>query len=194
MLPCWNKSFPMPLPLRVPPARSRPPVICWGAGRRPDPRAFFCPLALQCKVDAKVREDVRMKVLRADAMGLCFGVRDALAIAANLPDAVRTTIHGELVHNETVLVHLQSRGFRITAEADRDALPTTEDVLVTAHGISDRERARLESAGKRLIDTTCPLVRRVHRAAQALAADGFLVVVLGRRVHVEGLRIVWDLI
>jgi 4-hydroxy-3-methylbut-2-enyl diphosphate reductase len=134
-----------------------------------------------------------MKVLRADAMGLCFGVRDALAIAANLPDAARTTIHGELVHNETVLVQLRSRGFRITAEADRDALPTTDDVLVTAHGISDRERARLESAGKRLIDTTCPLVRRVHRAAQALAADGFHVLVLGRRSHAEVRGIVEDL-
>jgi 4-hydroxy-3-methylbut-2-enyl diphosphate reductase len=134
-----------------------------------------------------------MKVLRADAMGFCFGVRDALAIAANLPDAARTTIHGELVHNETVLVQLKSRGFRITAEADRDTLPTTEDVLVTAHGISDRERARLESAGKRLIDTTCPLVRRVHRAAQALAADGFHVLVLGRRSHAEVRGIVEDL-
>jgi (E)-4-hydroxy-3-methyl-but-2-enyl pyrophosphate reductase len=134
-----------------------------------------------------------MKVLRADAMGLCFGVRDALAIADQLPDAARTTIHGELVHNETVLVQLQSRGFRITAEADRDTLPTTEDVLVTAHGISNRERGRLESAGKRLIDTTCPLVRRVHRAAQALAADGFHVLVLGRRSHAEVRGIVEDL-
>jgi len=112
-----------------------------------------------------------MKVLRADAMGLCFGVRDALAIAANRPDPCKITIHGELVHNETVLVQLRSRGFQMTAEGDRDSLPSTEEVLITAHGISDRERQRLESAGKRLIDTTCPLVQRVHRAAQALQAD-----------------------
>jgi (E)-4-hydroxy-3-methyl-but-2-enyl pyrophosphate reductase len=134
-----------------------------------------------------------MKVLRADAMGLCFGVRDALAIAANRPDPANTTIHGELVHNETVLVQLQSRGFRMTAEADRETMPATQEVLVTAHGISGRERQRLEAAGKHLIDTTCPLVRRVHRAAQAMQGDGYHVLVLGRRSHAEVRGIVEDL-
>jgi 4-hydroxy-3-methylbut-2-enyl diphosphate reductase len=134
-----------------------------------------------------------MKVLRAEAMGLCFGVRDALAIAAGRPNPAQTTIHGELIHNETVLVQLRSSGFRMTAEGDRESLPATEEVLVTAHGISDRERERLESAGKRLIDTTCPLVERVHRAAQALQADGYHVLVLGRRSHVEVRGIVEDL-
>jgi 4-hydroxy-3-methylbut-2-enyl diphosphate reductase len=134
-----------------------------------------------------------MKVLRADAIGLCFGVRDALAIAANRPEPANTTIHGELVHNETVLVQLRSRGFQMTAEGDRSSLPATEEVLVTAHGISDRERRRLESAGKLLIDTTCPLVQRVHRAAQALQADGYHVLVLGRPSHAEVRGIVEDL-
>jgi (E)-4-hydroxy-3-methyl-but-2-enyl pyrophosphate reductase len=134
-----------------------------------------------------------MKVLRADAMGLCFGVRDALALAAGLNDPANTTIHGELVHNETVLVQLRTRGFRMTAEADRDSLPPTQDVLITAHGISDCERRRLTEAGKRLIDTTCPLVERVHRAAQALQADGYHVLVVGRRAHAEVRGIVEDL-
>ncbi len=134
-----------------------------------------------------------MQVLRAEAMGLCFGVRDALAIAARQPDPSNTTIHGELVHNETVLVQLRSRGFQMTAEADRHSLPATDDVMVTAHGISDRERQCLESAGKRLIDTTCPLVRRVHRAAQALQADGYHVLVLGGPSHAEVRGVVEDL-
>jgi 4-hydroxy-3-methylbut-2-enyl diphosphate reductase len=134
-----------------------------------------------------------MQVLRADAMGLCFGVRDALAIAAGRPDPANTTIHGELVHNETVLVQLRTRGFQMSAEGDRDSLPSTQEVLVTAHGISDRERQRLESVGKRLIDTTCPLVRRVHRAAQALAAQDYHVLVVGRRSHAEVRGIVEDL-
>jgi 4-hydroxy-3-methylbut-2-enyl diphosphate reductase len=140
----------------------------------------------------EAKEDA-MKVLRADAMGLCFGVRDALAIAASQSDPSNITIHGELVHNKTVLVQLRLRGFQMTAEADRGSLPATDEVLITAHGISDRERKRLESAGKRLVDTTCPLVRRVHRAAQALQADGYHVLVLGRPQHAEVRGIVEDL-
>jgi 4-hydroxy-3-methylbut-2-enyl diphosphate reductase len=65
--------------------------------------------------------------------------------------------------------------------------------MITAHGVSDRERRRLTEAGKELIDTTCPLVTRVHRAAQGLVAEGRHVVVIGRPGHVEVRGIVEDL-
>ena len=42
----------------------------------------------------------RLKVLRAEAMGFCFGVRDAVDAAARITDPRDVTIHGELVHNE----------------------------------------------------------------------------------------------
>jgi 4-hydroxy-3-methylbut-2-enyl diphosphate reductase len=64
-------------------------------------------------------------------------------------------------------------------------LPGTSSVLITAHGVSDRERRRLEAAGKTIVDTTCPLVTRVHLAARSLQAEGYHVLVIGRRGHVE---------
>jgi 4-hydroxy-3-methylbut-2-enyl diphosphate reductase len=134
-----------------------------------------------------------MNVIRATATGMCFGVRDALAAIEALKQPEEVTIHGELVHNEAVLVQLGARGFRMAEEADRETLPATPAVLVTAHGISDRERERLRHAGKRLIDTTCPLVTQVHRAAQSLQRRGNFVLVVGRRGHVEVRGIVEDL-
>ncbi len=134
-----------------------------------------------------------MQVVRAEAMGMCFGVRDALTLAHEIAEPKSTTIHGELVHNATVLADLEERGFAMTGEGSRTALPPTVAVMVTAHGISNRERDRLQGAGKSLIDTTCPLVRRVHDAAQRLEADGYFVVVAGRRGHVEVRGIVEDL-
>jgi 4-hydroxy-3-methylbut-2-enyl diphosphate reductase len=65
--------------------------------------------------------------------------------------------------------------------------------LITAHGISDRAHDRLRASGKRIIDTTCPLVRRVHRAARAFEEGGFQVIVIGRKGHVEVDGIVGDL-
>src|SRR6516164_10805 len=118
-----------------------------------------------------------MKVITADVMGMCFGVRDALGFMDTVPDPEAVTIHGELVHNEAVLTDLKERGFRMTSEADRRELPRTPLVLITAHGVSDAERRRLENAGKRLLDTTCPLVARAHEAARALQQDGFHVLV-----------------
>lgn len=134
-----------------------------------------------------------MKVVRADEMGMCFGVKDALATAFRQPDPGRVTIHGELVHNGEVLRRLEERGFRMTSEDARDEAPPTPEVLITAHGISHAERRRLTGLGATLIDTTCPLVRRVHVAAQAFEDDGRFVVVIGRRGHVEVRGITGDL-
>src|SRR5437870_4291170 len=93
-----------------------------------------------------------MRVIRSEVMGMCFGVRDALGVLEGIERPEEVTIHGELVHNEAVLVQLGERGFPMVGEAQRDRVPATPAVLVTAHGISDAERRRLEGAGKRLID------------------------------------------
>ena len=134
-----------------------------------------------------------MKIIKADVLGMCFGVRDALAIMEDIAAPEDVTIHGELVHNEKVLDDLAERGFQMLAEHQRRALPMTETVLITAHGISAKERARLTSAGKQLIDTTCPLVARAHQAAQKLQSEGYHVLVIGKRGHVEVQGVVEDL-
>jgi len=66
-------------------------------------------------------------------------------------------------------------------------------VLITAHGVSNNERNRLQENNKQLIDTTCPLVRRVHEAAIELQQEGRLVVVIGKSGNVEVEGIVGDL-
>jgi 4-hydroxy-3-methylbut-2-enyl diphosphate reductase len=134
-----------------------------------------------------------MKVIRAEVMGLCFGVRDALKAIEAIENPRAVTIHGQLVHNEVVIENLSASGFGMTQERDRSRIPETPDVLITAHGVSGRERSRLTGAGKRLLDTTCPLVTRAHEAAMTLAAEGYHVLVVGRRGHVEVQGITEDL-
>lgn len=124
---------------------------------------------------------------------MCFGVRDALKAIADINTPQDVTIHGELVHNEKVLAGLHSRGFAMAAEARRTSLPVTDTVLITAHGVSEKERRRLLDAGKTLIDTTCPLVERAHDAAQSLQDAGCHVLVIGKPGHVEVRGIVEDL-
>jgi 4-hydroxy-3-methylbut-2-enyl diphosphate reductase len=92
-----------------------------------------------------------------------------------------------------VLSGVRERGLGMTAVNVRQALPQTDTVLITANGISDRERGRLQTAGKKLLDTTCPLVARAHQAARQLQRDGYHVLLIGKRGHVEVQGIVEDL-
>ncbi|MFO0907759.1 MAG: 4-hydroxy-3-methylbut-2-enyl diphosphate reductase [Isosphaeraceae bacterium] len=135
-----------------------------------------------------------MNVIRADVLGMCFGVRDALKVIASVDAPETVTIHGQLVHNEVVLDDLHTRGFRMLDEKERAVdRVSTPAVLITAHGISDRERERLRVADRTVIDTTCPLVRRAHLAAKTLQSEGYHVLIIGTRGHVEVQGIVEDL-
>ena len=47
-----------------------------------------------------------MHVIRADHLGMCFGVRDAIDLARRHADGAPLTVLGDLVHNEAVLADL----------------------------------------------------------------------------------------
>lgn len=131
-----------------------------------------------------------MLVIQAQAMGMCFGVEDAIASAHSLNNPQDVTILGEIVHNRRVQRDLINLGFSSQAEHARQQLPETPAVLVTAHGISEAYRQRL--AGKQVIDTTCPLVTRVHKTARGFHEKGYRLVLVGKPGHVEVLGITED--
>ncbi len=123
-----------------------------------------------------------MKILRAEHLGMCFGVRDAIALALAEASARPLTILGDLVHNDSVLAALRARGIAVEQQA---ASVKTGTVMLTAHGASDRARTEIRSLGLSVLDATCPLVHVAHRAVSKLAREGYHPVIVGRRDHVE---------
>ena len=121
---------------------------------------------------------------------MCFGVRDAIALALEHADAGPLTILGDLVHNPTVLSRLEAKGIAVAQDV---AAVTTPTVMVTAHGTSERSLARTRALGLTVVEATCPLVRVAHRAVAALARDCYHIVIIGQRDHVEVRGITDDL-
>ncbi len=123
-----------------------------------------------------------MKILRATHLGMCFGVRDAIALALDEARVHPLTILGELVHNETVVAALRARGIQTVKDAASVATPT---VMITAHGTSERTLGRVKERGLAVLEATCPLVHLAHRAVAGLVSAGFHPVIVGQRDHVE---------
>jgi len=121
---------------------------------------------------------------------MCFGVRDAIALALDHADAGPLTILGDLVHNPTVLATLEAKGVAVAQDIAHVATPT---VMITAHGTSGRTLARTRALGLTVVEATCPLVHVAHRAVATLARDGYHVVVVGQRDHVEVRGLTGDL-
>jgi len=123
-----------------------------------------------------------MKIIRAAHLGMCFGVRDAIALALAEAEARPLTILGDLVHNDTVLAVLRAKGIATESRADKVA---TETVMVTAHGASRRALEATRALGLNVLEATCPLVHIAHRALANLVRGGYHPVIIGRRDHVE---------
>ena len=123
-----------------------------------------------------------MKIIRAEHLGMCFGVRDAIALAVKENAAGPLTVLGDLVHNETVLAGLRAEGIEIKQSV---AEVETGRVLITAHGASEKRRREVRQRGLNVLEATCPLVRVAHDALAELVRNGFHPVIIGRRDHVE---------
>jgi len=129
---------------------------------------------------APLRRAVR--IVRAGHLGMCFGVRDAIALALEESRRQPLTILGELVHNESVVRDLRVRGIRIE---DQAAAVQTRAVMITAHGASEKALERARAHGLEVLQATCPLVHFAHRAVRQLVREGFHPVIVGQRGHVE---------
>jgi 4-hydroxy-3-methylbut-2-enyl diphosphate reductase len=121
---------------------------------------------------------------------MCFGVRDAVALALAEADAGPLTILGDLVHNPTIVGEMRARGI---ATAHDVSQVETHTVMVTAHGTSQRALAETRARGLNVVEATCPLVHVAHRAVAALVRDGYHVVIVGQRDHVEVRGLIGDL-
>jgi 4-hydroxy-3-methylbut-2-en-1-yl diphosphate reductase len=131
-----------------------------------------------------------MKIIRAEHLGMCFGVRDAIALAKETARRGPLTILGDLVHNETVLAELQASGIHIKQNVVAIA---TQTVMVTAHGASERKLSESRARGLNVLEATCPLVGVAHRRLAELVGEGFHPIVIGKRGHVEVLGLTEDL-
>ncbi|HEV2391735.1 MAG TPA: 4-hydroxy-3-methylbut-2-enyl diphosphate reductase [Verrucomicrobiae bacterium] len=123
-----------------------------------------------------------MKIIRAEHLGMCFGVRDAISLAQKESEGKPLTILGELVHNESVLAELRARGIRVAPDA---MSVDTQAVMITAHGASQKALEGVRQRGLSVMQATCPLVHVAHRAVRKLVSEGFHPVLIGKRDHVE---------
>jgi len=124
-----------------------------------------------------------MRIEKAAEIGFCTGVRRAINMiekAAGEMGHLQTL--GPVVHNQQVVDRLASRGVTVADSLDQ----LERDVLcISSHGVGPRVIEQAEARGIKIVDTTCPFVRRAQGAARKLANAGFSVVVFGDENHRE---------
>jgi len=125
-----------------------------------------------------------MIVRIADQAGFCFGVKRALELIHGLREEGRDIqVLGELIHNQSVLSDLARKG--VECIRDKSAADPQKTLVIRTHGIPADEDAELRAAGFKLLDATCPLVKKTHCLIQRFESQGIPVVIVGDRNHPE---------
>ena len=125
-----------------------------------------------------------MTIVMANILGFCGGVRRAVQmIETEL--AERGPLHtlGAIVHNARVVDGLARKGAKMVDGLDE--VPDDGAVAITAHGAGEEVYAEITRRGLRLVDTTCPIVRKAQETVARLVEDGFAVVLYGEAEHPE---------
>lgn len=125
------------------------------------------------------------QILLAAPRGFCAGVAYAIEVvdlalkAHGAPLYVRHAI----VHNEHVVRSFERRGVIFVERVEE--IPEGSTVVFSAHGVSPAVREAAGARNLRVIDATCPLVTKVHREAARFARQGYHMLYIGHRGHVE---------
>ena len=132
-----------------------------------------------------------MKIIVAKHAGFCFGVKRAIEIAEETASTNgKTYVYGQLVHNERVIEDLGEKGIEFVD--DIKDIPKNAVTVLRAHGEPGVTYEKLRQKGifgDRLKDATCPLVKLVHNAAIKLKANGYEVIIFGKKNHPESIGI-----
>ncbi|CAG9484113.1 4-hydroxy-3-methylbut-2-enyl diphosphate reductase, putative [Plasmodium vivax] len=117
--------------------------------------------------------------------GFCKGVSRAIDTVEECLRMFKPPIYvkHKIVHNDIVCKQLEEKG-AIFIE-DVNEVPDGNILIYSAHGISPQIRELAQKKKLIEIDATCPLVNKVHVYVQVKAKEGYKIILIGYRNHVE---------
>lgn len=118
-------------------------------------------------------------IIVASSQGFCWGVRKALD---KVEEYGEVSILGDLIHNKQVVQKLANNGKKIIHELEPE---NKNPIVITAHGAPIESFQKLEQVDNQVIDTTCPLVSVIYKKGALLEKEGYQIVIIGDKNHIE---------
>lgn len=128
------------------------------------------------------------EVLVAGNRGPCGGVNktiEAVTQVLNIVDGREPVFtNWDIVHNKPIVKRFEEKGL-INIKNDWEKIPDNSILILSAHGVSPTAYEVAQQKGLHIIDTTCPLVTRVHSLAKKAERDGSHIIYQGMKNHPE---------
>lgn len=125
------------------------------------------------------------KIVLASPRGFCAGVERAIDVVEEALAKYGKPVYvkHQIVHNSHVIDDLSQKGAVFVESVDD--VPNGSVVIFSAHGVPPSAHAEAAARNLRIIDATCPLVAKVHLEAKRYSREGYSILLVGHRGHVE---------
>ena len=102
-----------------------------------------------------------MKVELAKMAGFCFGVNRAVdTVYQEAVEHSPVYTYGPIIHNEEVIADLKRKGVQVIHSLEEAKEQAEGTVIIRSHGVTKAEQETLVADGLRVIDATCPFVKK----------------------------------
>lgn len=127
-----------------------------------------------------------LEIITAKRAGFCFGVKRAMDITVEMAEKNGAGVYtlGPIIHNPQVIEKLEKEGIHPIKEDEIEGREISA-LIIRTHGIPCQLYDNISARGFRIIDATCPFVKKAQRYAKLLKENGYQVVILGDINHPE---------
>jgi len=129
-----------------------------------------------------------MEIEIAKHSGYCFGVKRALDIAEktikkNKNKKRKIYTLGQIIHNKGVVGELAKKGLFVIK--DENEIEPGSIFIVRSHGMSPDILERIKSKNVKVVDATCPFVKKAQAKSRTLSKKGYYLIIIGNKKHPE---------
>ena len=121
-------------------------------------------------------------VIVAEHSGFCKGVESAVQTALHIPFG-NVYLLGELIHNPVVTREVRERGIVTVEQVSQ--VPDGATLILRSHGAGKAVFDECAARNIRIVDCTCPFVRRSQSIVREASQAGRKVVLIGEKHHPE---------
>lgn len=124
------------------------------------------------------------KIIVTQNAGFCFGVERATKIAFDASKEHKQDLYtlGPIIHNPQVVENLEKEGVKARNELDEIEGGT---VIIRSHGVSSDVMDKARRRDLKILDATCPFVKKAQKNAEKLSREGYTVLIIGDGKHPE---------
>ena len=126
-----------------------------------------------------------MEVVLAEYLGFCYGVKRAIHLARSSAPASGggACTLGPIIHNPQMVERLAAEGVGMVDTVGD--MPEGGTVIIRSHGVGPAVYEAAGQRGLKVVDATCPHVKKAQMAAHELGNSGYTVVIIGEKKHPE---------